>query len=68
MLRLVTVCRPAKTFIFLLWASRRLYCHNNNNNDNNNNDSDNDNDNDNNNSRALAREARQRRTMGKKMK
>ena len=30
MLRLVTVCRPAKAFIFLLWASRRLYCHYNN--------------------------------------
>ena len=37
MLRLVTVCRPAKVFLFLLWASRRLFCHNNNNNNNNNN-------------------------------
>ena len=26
---LVTVCRTAKAFIFLLWASSRLYCHNN---------------------------------------
>ena len=37
MLRLVTVCRPAKAFIFLLRASRRFYCHDNNNNNNNNN-------------------------------
>ena len=35
MLRLVTVCRPAGAFDFLLWASRRLYCHNNNKNNNN---------------------------------
>ena len=27
MLRLVTVCRPAKAFNFLLWASRRFFCH-----------------------------------------
>ena len=25
---------PSQSFRFLLWASRRLYCHNNNNNDN----------------------------------
>ena len=29
MLRLVTVCRPAKVFLVLLWASRRLFCNNN---------------------------------------
>ena len=31
--RLVTVCRPAIFFfiLFLLWASRRLFCHNNSN-------------------------------------
>ena len=34
MLRLVTVCRPAEAFVFLLWAFRRLYCHNSNNNKN----------------------------------
>jgi len=38
MLRLVTVCQPpTQGFYFLLWASRRLYCHDNNNNSNNNN-------------------------------
>ena len=28
---------PSQSFYFLLWASRRLYCHNHNNNNNNNN-------------------------------
>ena len=32
---------PSQSFYFLLWASRRLYCHNNNNNNNNNNNIDN---------------------------
>ena len=45
MLRLVTVCRPAKVFLFLLWASRRLFCHNNNNNNDDDDDED-DNDDD----------------------
>ena len=42
MLRLVTVCRPAKAFIFLLWASSRLYCHNNYDDDDKSNDDDDD--------------------------
>ena len=46
MLRLVTVCRPAKVFSFLLWASRRLFCHNNNNNNDDDDDDEDDNDDD----------------------
>ena len=39
---------PSQSFYFLLWPSRRLYCHYNNNNNNNNNNNDDNNDNNNN--------------------
>ena len=32
---------PSQSFYFLLWASRRLYCHNNSNNNNSNNNNNN---------------------------
>ena len=48
MLWLVTVCRPGKAFIFLIWASSRLYCRNNNDDGNKSNDDDDDDDGDDN--------------------